>query len=601
MSEEWMKAAVWGLVTLAMLIVLWSSWRSYRADQTRLKKLQDFRDSYTVEMAQLYRWFASDECALMVLDWLDRELVGGERRPDDSYRLDVASHGLQAVRQAVRDSHFNDSCRGAADASCAMSVAASNQPRITPEQMADLRNAYREGVDLDVFMALCLNQLLEGRTVKVISERREYLNPRPELAPFDRISEPVVRRIVNDLGEQVWPCAEDAFTVEAAAPKDGEPCPHHVQVIYEVVEPTVDEKVDEVLRLMRVFENAWDKSPKSIGREEQQAMRAAPVSQAERETIRAVFLRNGFTIKEGQTDLKPYVYAAAEELLSTARATWQHTQSAGVPDGERLAELLESVRLGDDEAKPHGSGATYWNNAVFACQVAIRDALAAAPAQPAAQEQHPDDEAVDRFAVAMKAKLAKSREKGRHGWQTASAAHLSGLLYRHMYKADPLDVANLAMMLHQNGQAIELPQEARHDQGEVQRLREALEGVVKRCSKEHGGSGYVGRDGQYLKVIDAALAVSKPERLPLESLEFVKRPVPSGWAVKRPAIDARYVDNYLGPLEGWLEDPRRAVLFGNQEAAIAAQAALSVESKLPISVVWLVYDPVFDTYREQAQ
>ena len=105
-------------------------------------------------------------------------------------------------------------------------------------------------------------------------------------------------------------------------------------------------------------------------------------------------------------------------------------------------------------------------------------ALAAAPAQPAAQEQHPDDEAVDRFAVAMKAKLAKSREKGRHGWQTASAAHLSGLLYRHMYKADPLDVANLAMMLHQNGQAIELPQEARHDQGEVQRLREVLDHIV---------------------------------------------------------------------------------------------------------------------------
>lgn len=95
--------------------------------------------------------------------------------------------------------------------------------------------------------------------------------------------------------------------------------------------------------------------------------------------------------------------------------------------------------------------------------------------------------------------------------------------------------------------------------------------------------------------------VSKAERLPLESLEPLHRPVPSGWAVKRPAIDARYVDNYLGPLEGWLEDPRRAVLFGNREAAIAAQAALSVDSLLPIFVVWLVYDPVFDTYREQAQ
>ena len=42
-----------------------------------------------------------------------------------------------------------------------------------------------------------------------------------------------------------------------------------------------------------------------------------------------------------------------------------------------------------------------------------------------------------------------------------------------MYKADPLDVANLAMMLHQNGQAIELPHEARHDQGEAERILSA--------------------------------------------------------------------------------------------------------------------------------
>lgn len=61
----------------------------------------------------------------------------------------------------------------------------------------------------------------------------------------------------------------------------------------------------------------------------------------ERETIRAVFLRNGFTVKDGQTDLKPYVYAAAEELLSIARAAWQRTQSAGVPEGWRLVMAIE--------------------------------------------------------------------------------------------------------------------------------------------------------------------------------------------------------------------------------------------------------------------
>ena len=147
-----------------------------------------------------------------------------------------------------------------------------------------------------------------------------------------------------------------------------------------------------------------------------------------RDQIRDVFMRNGFTIKEGQTDLKPYVYAAAEELLSIARASRQHTQSA---------------------------------------------------------------------------------------------------------------------------------------------------------------------------------PVSQAERLPLESLEPLHRPVPSGWAVKRSDASRHelygFYDEYLGPLDGWLQDPRRAVLFGNKEAAIAAQAALSVDSKLAISVVWLVYDPVFDTYREQAQ
>lgn len=78
-----------------------------------------------------------------------------------------------------------------------------------------------------------------------------------------------------------------------------------------------------------------------------------------------------------------------------------------------------------------------------------------------AHVQHPDDDAVDRFAVAMKVKLAASREKGRHGWQNATGPHLSSLLHEHMFKGDPLDVGNLAMMLHQNGQAIELPHDAR--------------------------------------------------------------------------------------------------------------------------------------------
>jgi len=67
---------------------------------------------------------------------------------------------------------------------------------------------------------------------------------------------------------------------------------------------------------------------------------------------------------------------------------------------------------------------------------------------------HPDDAAVDAFAAAMKAKLAKKRAEGRGGWETCSAERLSEMLRDHVNKGDPVDVANLAMMLRQNGQSI---------------------------------------------------------------------------------------------------------------------------------------------------
>lgn len=71
--------------------------------------------------------------------------------------------------------------------------------------------------------------------------------------------------------------------------------------------------------------------------------------------------------------------------------------------------------------------------------------------------RHPDDAAVDRFAAAMKAKLAAKRADGRGGWgdkAQCSQQFLSDLLRGHVDKGDPVDVANFAMMLHQRGEAI---------------------------------------------------------------------------------------------------------------------------------------------------
>jgi len=82
--------------------------------------------------------------------------------------------------------------------------------------------------------------------------------------------------------------------------------------------------------------------------------------------------------------------------------------------------------------------------------------LAARRAQPApSPDAHPDDEAVDRFAARMKAKLKWEREvRGRSGWSTMSADALSRLLYEHLPKGDPVDIANLSMMLSENEQRL---------------------------------------------------------------------------------------------------------------------------------------------------
>ncbi|HDZ8980333.1 TPA: zinc finger-like domain-containing protein [Aeromonas veronii] len=72
-------------------------------------------------------------------------------------------------------------------------------------------------------------------------------------------------------------------------------------------------------------------------------------------------------------------------------------------------------------------------------------------------EQHSDDAAVDRFAAAMKVKLAAARTKGRGGWDDPAACsveYLADLLVDHVGKGNCgtfEDVANFAMMLHQRG------------------------------------------------------------------------------------------------------------------------------------------------------
>jgi hypothetical protein len=90
---------------------------------------------------------------------------------------------------------------------------------------------------------------------------------------------------------------------------------------------------------------------------------------------------------------------------------------------------------------------------------AIRRALDALDKSIERASQHPDDVAVDRFARAMKEKLAQARQKGRGGWQTCPPADLSRMLREHVEKGDPRDVANFCMFLWSLGQGIEKPEQ----------------------------------------------------------------------------------------------------------------------------------------------
>lgn len=117
---------------------------------------------------------------------------------------------------------------------------------------------------------------------------------------------------------------------------------------------------------------------------------------------------------------------------------------------EALLERVVGVLMGKVNAP---------ESAIYDAAREILEALSAPDeAAPASGvEAHPDDVAVDRFAAAMKVKLAMKRAEGYRGWENkedCTAGRLSFLLRDHVDKGDPVDVGNLAMMLHQRGQGI---------------------------------------------------------------------------------------------------------------------------------------------------
>lgn len=142
------------------------------------------------------------------------------------------------------------------------------------------------------------------------------------------------------------------------------------------------------------------------------------------------------------------------ELTATGPVMEEHEQGAFVPFSEvsglteQLADATRQCGVVADLLREAIGEVPQTQSFPSRCDAALAGKM---------PEQHSDDTAVDRFAAAMKVKLAAARAKGRGGWDDPAACsveYLADLLVDHVGKGNCgtfEDVANFAMMLHQRG------------------------------------------------------------------------------------------------------------------------------------------------------
>lgn len=155
------------------------------------------------------------------------------------------------------------------------------------------------------------------------------------------------------------------------------------------------------------------------------------------------------------------------DKITIPRATWDALREAlenvkGCFAAAEVEGLSFSVsETTDERLKDLIERRLMWS--VVGLDAALTAANAAQPNQPQDIQMtntHPDDIAVDKFAAAMKAKMAKQRAKGRGGWddkEDCPTERLQKMLVGHIAKGDPVDVGNFAMMLWNRGEVTAAP------------------------------------------------------------------------------------------------------------------------------------------------
>jgi hypothetical protein len=117
--------------------------------------------------------------------------------------------------------------------------------------------------------------------------------------------------------------------------------------------------------------------------------------------------------------------------------------NGGGRQSSRLAALAEALRAAEDDGIAYPGLRAHFVGWVKAQFLRIRP-------------RHADDILVDRFAKALKQKLAAARAKGRSGWEAGHwMDEARGMLVEHVIKGDPRDVANFCAFLWHHGEGTE--------------------------------------------------------------------------------------------------------------------------------------------------
>jgi hypothetical protein len=128
-----------------------------------------------------------------------------------------------------------------------------------------------------------------------------------------------------------------------------------------------------------------------------------------------------------------YMPGSAPDLIVSNLIAKAKSAPEPEPVQGEAVDLLEYVRLTEQEVEQHGIGAVYWENAVSACQAAIRASIMAA-AKPDAEPTTKDrlavaEPAADLIAILIDAQMAVQDMQEVHDDQAdwASAGAMVGL------------------------------------------------------------------------------------------------------------------------------------------------------------------------------